>query len=57
LKEIAEYAGGVFIPRGIELPCLDQNKMWDYKPNKDIKKGTLVSGGDVLGFVNENSLF
>jgi len=26
-------------------------------PNKDLKKGDLISGGDVLGFVHENTLF
>jgi len=57
LKEIAIEAKGVFIPRGIELPNLDQKKEWEYVPNKDIKVGSLVSGGDVLGFVNENTLF
>ena len=57
LKEIADQAQGVFIPRGIELPCLDQNKSWDFSPNKDLKVGSMVSGGDILGYVNENSLF
>jgi vacuolar-type H+-ATPase catalytic subunit A/Vma1 len=57
LKEIAEAAGNVFIPRGIDLPSLDQNKTWDFSPNKDLKKGDLISGGDVLGYVHENTLF
>jgi V-type H+-transporting ATPase subunit A len=57
LKEIAEFAGNVFIPRGIDLPCLDQDKLWDFSPNKNLKKGDLISGGDVLGFVHENTLF
>jgi V-type H+-transporting ATPase subunit A len=47
----------VFIPRGIELPCLDQDKLWDFNPNKDLKVGDLITGGDQLGYVNENSLF
>jgi vacuolar-type H+-ATPase catalytic subunit A/Vma1 len=57
LKDIADKAQGVFIPRGIELPCLDQNKNWDFSPNKSLKQGSMVSGGDILGYVNENSLF
>lgn len=56
MKEIADEAKGVFIPRGIELPCLDQNKKWDFVPNK-LKPGDIVSGGDIIGVVNENSLF
>jgi len=57
LKEIAEVAENVFVPRGIDLPSLDQNKNWDFTPNSDLKKGDLISGGDVLGFVHENTLF
>jgi len=57
LKEIAQAAGSVFVPRGIDLPCLDQHKKWDFSPNKDLKVGNLISGGDVLGYVHENTLF
>lgn len=57
LKEIAEQAENVFVPRGIDLPCLDQDKMWDFKPNHDLKVGDLISGGDYLGNVWENTLF
>ena len=57
MKEIAVQAKGVFIPRGIELPCLDQGKDWYFQPDKSLKKGSMVTGGDVIGFVNENSLF
>lgn len=57
LKEIAAAASSVFVPRGIDLPCLDQHKLWDFTPNKDLKKGDLISGGDVLGYVHENTLF
>ena len=57
LKEIAEKSQSVFIPRGIELPCLDQDKLWDFKPNRAMKAGDLVTGGDVLGIVHENTLF
>jgi vacuolar-type H+-ATPase catalytic subunit A/Vma1 len=57
LKDIAEKAANVFVPRGIDLPSLDQNKLWDFKPNMSLKKGDLISGGDVLGQVFENTLF
>jgi len=57
LKEIAEKSNSVFVPRGIDLPCLDQKKEWDFTPNKSLKVGDLVGGGDELGTVNENSLF
>lgn len=57
MKEIGEIAQGVFIPRGIELPCLDQHKLWEFSPNKTLKVGSVISGGDIIGTVNENSLF
>lgn len=56
LKDIAERSGSVFIPRGIELPSLDQDKLWDYTP-KGLKPGDLVAGGDMLGSCFENDLF
>ena len=57
LKEIAEASGTVFVPRGIDLPCLDQNKEWYFKPEHAIKKGDLIAGGDIVGYVRENTLF
>jgi len=47
----------VFIPRGIELPNLDQDKLWDFQPLEGLSKGDLISGGDIIGTVFENSLF
>merc|ERR1719183_2120119 len=49
LKEIAIKAQNVFVPRGIDLPCLDQNKVWDFKPRHDLKVGDLITGGDQIG--------
>jgi V-type H+-transporting ATPase subunit A len=57
LKEIAMKSINVFVPRGIDLPCLDQNKLWDFQMNKNLAVGQLISGGDVLGYVHENTLF
>jgi len=57
LKDIAERAANVFVPRGIDLPSLDQNKVWDFKPRAGLKAGDLITGGDVLGYVHENTLF
>ncbi|MBI4440509.1 V-type ATP synthase subunit A [Candidatus Woesearchaeota archaeon] len=42
---------GDFIKRGIDAPGLDRKKKWDFKPLK--KKGDKVSGGDILGEVEE----
>lgn len=46
----------MFIPRGVELPSLDQHKEWDYTPS-GIKVGDLVGAGDIIGTCYENDLF
>jgi len=55
LERIAENHG-VFIPRGCDIPNLDRDKKWPYKP-LHVKVGDLVSGGDIIGVVRENGLF
>lgn len=56
LKQIAEQSGSVFIPRGVDVPPLDPKALWHFKPEK-LKPGTIMAGGDIFGFVNENALF
>ena len=58
LKTIAEHTNNsVFIPRGVEVPILDESKLWNYKPDTRLKVGDLITGGDVFGHVSENMLF
>ncbi len=45
------------MPRGVDVPCLDQHKQWEYTPNANLKIGDRVSGGDLLGVVYENDIF
>lgn len=45
---------GDFILRGLEMPSLDREKKWKFKPA--VKKGDAVEGGDVLGEVQETPL-
>ena len=45
------------MPKGVEIPCLDQEKLWDFKPSSSLKVGGLASGGDILGHCFENNLF
>ncbi len=42
---------GDFVKRGIYAPALDQKKKWEFKAK--VKAGDFVSGGDVLGSVQE----
>lgn len=57
LQTISKVCRGIFVPKGIELPCLDLQKQWDFHPSKDLKVGAIVSGGDVVGSCFENNLF
>merc|ERR1719353_261910 len=51
-----ESCKSCFIPRGCDVPNLDRDKKWPYKP-LNVKVGDLVTGGDVIGVVRENGLF
>lgn len=50
LKAIAERVGD-YITRGIDVPALDRNMRWHFRPL--VKKGTKVEGGDIIGEVKE----
>jgi vacuolar-type H+-ATPase catalytic subunit A/Vma1 len=55
LKSIADVSDSIYIPRGIDVPALDRQRKWDFKP-ADYKVGDHITGGDVFGSVWENSL-
>jgi V-type H+-transporting ATPase subunit A len=57
LETIARNSGSVFVPRGVDVPSLDQHKEWTFTPTKAFKVGDNVVGGDVLGTTWENDLF
>ena len=45
------------MPRGVDVPSLDQHKEWEFTPNPKLKKGDVLAAGDVIGTVWENDLF
>ncbi|ASP40776.1 V-type ATP synthase subunit A [Bacterioplanes sanyensis] len=49
--ELLAVQHGTFLPRGVDLPALDQEKLWPFKPY--VKEGDTVRTGDVLGSVAE----
>ena len=55
LKGISDEANSIYIPRGINVPALNREKKWDFKPGNK-KVGDHITGGDVFGSVWENSL-
>ncbi len=50
-------SNSVYVPRGVDVAALDQDKNWDFTPNKDLKIGDIITGGDIIGTVFENDLF
>ncbi|XP_062453724.1 V-type proton ATPase catalytic subunit A-like isoform X2 [Rhea pennata] len=56
LKDITELTKTIYIPRGINIPALARDVMWDFAPSKNVWVGSHVTGGDVYGVVTENSL-
>ncbi len=45
---------GDFILRGIQMPSLDREKKWEFKPS--VKKRDSVEGGDIIGEVQETPI-
>lgn len=54
LQEICDISKGIYIPKGINIPCLDATKEWEFKPREGLKVGAHITGGDVYGIVPEN---
>ena len=55
LEAIMKKSEGIYIPRGINTQALDRGISWEFSPTA-FKVGDHVSGGDIFGHVNENSL-
>ncbi len=53
LEQLA-ISHGTFLPRGVELDALDQQKKWAFTPTLQV--GETVQAGDVLGTVQEGHL-
>ena len=51
LEEIMRKVGGNNLPRGVEVPPINPEKLWDFTPVA--KAGDKVVGGDVIGTVPE----
>jgi V/A-type H+/Na+-transporting ATPase subunit A len=51
---LIEKEAGAFITRGINVPGLDYEKIWEFKPI--VAKGNSVIAGDIIGEVQETNL-
>ncbi|SGZ58255.1 CIC11C00000004173 [Sungouiella intermedia] len=55
LKAIKETSESIYIPRGIDVPCLNREAKYDFTP-ASLKVGDHITGGDIFGSIFENSL-
>lgn len=55
LREINLMTNSIYIPKGVSTPALKRDIKWDFNP-VNFKVGSHVTGGDIYGVVQENSL-
>lgn len=55
LKDINELTQSIYIPKGVNVPCLARETAWEFNP-LNVKVGSHITGGDLYGIVHENSL-
>merc|ERR1712038_1233011 len=56
LETICDLSKGIYIPKGINIPCLNVTKEWEFTPHEGLKVGAHITGGDVYGIVPENTM-
>merc|ERR1719401_1990632 len=55
LESIFQGSGDVYVPKGVDVPCLSHDVRWTFTPGA-IKVGQPVTGGDIIGVVYENEI-
>ncbi|KAH0628610.1 hypothetical protein JD844_009968 [Phrynosoma platyrhinos] len=56
LSDISAQTQSIYIPRGVNVTALSRDLKWDFSPVKNLRVGSHITGGDIYGLVNENSL-
>lgn len=56
LKDINILTDSIYIPKGINSPALDRQAKWELKVLSNVKVGSHMTGGDIFGIVQENTL-
>ncbi|UJR17132.1 hypothetical protein I4U23_004028 [Adineta vaga] len=56
LKTIYDLTKNIYIPRGINVPALNRSTSWHFNPNKSLRVGSHITGGDIFGTVPENNI-
>jgi len=55
LRDIHVLTDSIYIPKGVNTPALSRELKWDFFP-QNIRAGSHVTGGDIYGYVHENTL-
>lgn len=55
LEEIRTITDNIYIPNGINVPALNRKQTWEFQP-QNVRVNSHVTGGDVFGIVQENTL-
>jgi V-type H+-transporting ATPase subunit A len=56
LEHIFQESGDVYVPKGVDIPCLSRDIRWTFTPLATIQEGMPVTGGDIMGIVYENEI-
>lgn len=56
LKGISDMTQSIYIPKGVNVQALSRDSRWEFDPNRDIRVGSHVAGGDIIGIVAESML-
>ncbi|ERE74859.1 V-type proton ATPase catalytic subunit A [Cricetulus griseus] len=56
LSDISNQTQSIYIPRGVNVSALSRDIKWEFTPSKNLRVGSHITGGDIYGIVNENSL-
>lgn len=55
LQEIHLNTNSIYIPKGINTTALNRSTKWDFVP-QNVRVGSNITGGDIFGYVHENTL-
>lgn len=56
LRTINELTDSIYIPKGVNVFSLSRTISWEFLPIKTIKVESILTGGDIFGTVQENTL-
>ncbi|SPP82083.1 V-type proton ATPase catalytic subunit A [Drosophila guanche] len=55
LRTINEITQSIYVPKGVDVPCLPRHVSYSFTPEK-LRIDDLITGGDIYGTVHENCM-